>query len=172
MNYLQALLIFLFILLFPVSGYADDLEITGRVVAVSDGDTIKILTYDKRLVKVRLADIDAPEKNQPYGADAKKSLSDMVYNKAVKIVQTDIDRYGRSVARVYVGDIDVNAALVTDGSVWVYRKYSHDASLLKLETAAKEQKKGLWALQEDQRMQPWEWRKMKKSERNRNEKNR
>lgn len=134
-------------------------EISCRVVGVSDGDTFTCLTAEKRQVKVRMAEIDTPESKQPYGTRARQALSDLVFGKDVKLVVQDTDRYGRTVARAYVGATDVNAALVSQGAAWVYRQYSKDRSLIGLEDQARNAKRGLWSLPESERMPPWEWRR-------------
>ena len=82
---------------------------TGRVVGVSDGASFK-------QVKVRLGEIDTPESKQPYGERAKQALSDLAYNQQARVVVQDTDRYGRTVGRVYVGGVDVNAEMVKQGS--------------------------------------------------------
>lgn len=136
-------------------------EYTGRVVGVSDGDTLTLLVPDGtsyRQVKVRLGEIDTPESKQPYGERAKQALSDLAFNQQARIVVQDTDRYGRTVGRVYVGDLDVNAEMIRQGAAWVYRQYARDQSLLALEAEAKAAKRGLWSLPESQRMPPWEWR--------------
>lgn len=97
---------------------------TGKVVAIADGDTFTLLTDEKEQKKIRLAEIDTPEKGQPYGQRARQVLSDLVFGKWVKVDQTDMDRYGRIVARVYQGNLDVNAELVREGAAWVYREYA------------------------------------------------
>ena len=110
-------------------------------------------------VKVRLGEIDTPESNgQPYSERAKQTLSDLAYNRPARVVVQDTDRYGRTVGRVYVGGLDVNAEMVKRGAAWVYRAYAKDQSLYRLENEAKAAKGGLWALPEAQRMPPWEWR--------------
>lgn len=134
-------------------------DITGRVVAISDGDTLTLLRAGKRQVKVRLAEIDAPEKGQPYGTKAKQALSDLSFGKTVTALYVDTDRYGRTVARLYVGDVDVNAEMIRRGAAWAYRKYLTDETLLALEGEAKSARRGLWSLPEEQRVPPWEWRK-------------
>lgn len=136
-------------------------ELTGKVVGVSDGDTLTLLVPDGasfKQVKVRLGEIDTPESRQPYGERAKQTLSDLAYNKQARVVVQDTDRYGRTVGRAYVGNLDVNAELVKRGAAWAYRQYLKDQSLLALEAEAKAAKRGLWALPEAQRMPPWEWR--------------
>jgi len=74
------------------------------------------------------------------------------------VVIQDTDRYGRTVGRVYVGNVDVNAEMVKQGAAWVYRKYAKDQSLYALENEAKAAKRGLWGLPEAARTPPWEWR--------------
>jgi endonuclease YncB( thermonuclease family) len=74
----------------------------GKVVGVLDGDTLIVLTPQKQQIKVRLAEIDAPEKRQPFGQRSKQSLSDLVFGKQVRVEQQDRDRYGRVVGKVYV----------------------------------------------------------------------
>jgi endonuclease YncB( thermonuclease family) len=128
----------------------------GKVVGVSDGDTLIVLTPEKQQIKVRLAEIDAPEKSQAYGQRSKQSLSDLVFGKQVRVEQQDRDRYGRVVGKVYVGSLDVNAEQVKRGMAWVYRKYAHDQALFALEQEAKNNKRGLWA--DPHAIPPWEYR--------------
>lgn len=142
-------------LLFVFPCQAD--TINGKVVAIADGDTITVL-QKRQQHKVRLAEIDTPEKKQPYGNKAKQALSDMVFGKTVTVKQVDTDRYGRIVGKVYLDGLYVNAEMVKNGHAWVYRKYAKDQDLYRLEEHARRQKIGLWALQEDQRIPPWEWR--------------
>jgi endonuclease YncB( thermonuclease family) len=134
----------------------------GKVVAITDGDTIKILTIEKKQIKVRLASIDTPEKGQPYGKRAKQVLSDKIFGKQVNVEKVTTDRYKRMIGKVYLGDRYINAEMVSDGVAWVYRKYNKDPHLLELEKQAQEQKIGLWGLQEDQKVPPWEWRKQRR----------
>lgn len=142
---------------------ADDEIITGRVVGVSDGDTLTLLTSDHNQLKVRLAEIDAPETGQPYGAKAKQELSGLVFGKTVRVVRIDTDRYGRAVARVYADDLDINAEMIQRGAAWAYRDYLIDTGLLDLEEDARSAGRGLWALQDDQRVPPWDWRRSPKT---------
>lgn len=134
-------------------------QLPCRVVGVSDGDTLTCLTSASRQVKVRLAEIDAPESRQPYGSRAKQALSALAFGKQVVLEVQDTDRYGRTVARVVADGQDVNAELVRQGAAWVYRQYSRDRSLIALEEQARAAARGLWALPENERMPPWEWRR-------------
>ena len=131
----------------------------GLVVGITDGDTIKLLTPDKTQVKVRLADIDTPERGQPYGTKARQILADKIFQKQVRVEKVTIDRYKRLVGRIYLADRHINAEMVADGAAWVYRKYTDDAELLALEAQARKKNQGLWALPESQRIPPWEWRR-------------
>lgn len=140
-------------LLLAQPAYAD---FTGKVVKVADGDTITVL-YDSEQIKIRLAGIDAPEKAQPFGNMARQSMSEMVFGKEVRVVEQGRDRYGRTIGRVYQGDIDVSAEQIKQGMAWVYRKYTEEAALYQLEEEAKQQRHGLWADAEP--TPPWAWRK-------------
>ena len=126
---------------------------------MADGDTITVLR-DNEQVKVRLAEIDAPEKAQPFGNKSKQALSALVNGKTVLVVEQGHDRYKRTIGRVYQGDVDVSAEQIKQGLAWVYRKYSKDVSLLPLENEAKARRLGLWA--DDEPVPPWEWRHSKK----------
>ncbi len=128
----------------------------GKVVKIADGDTLTILV-DKQQFKILLSDIYTPERKQPFGTRAKQALSELAFGKQARVVEVAVDRYGRIVGRVYVGDIDVNRELVAQGFAGVYRKYSNDAELLELEAEAKRQKLGLWA--DSHPIPPWDWRR-------------
>ena len=112
-----------------------------------------------------MAEIDTPEAHQPYGSRAKQALSELAFGKDVRVVVAAIDRYGRTVGRIYAGSIDISAEMVRQGAAWVYRKYNHDPSLLRLEREAQQARRGLWALPEAERTPPWEWRAAAKAER-------
>ena len=128
----------------------------GRVVGVADGDTITVLTDGRESIRIRLAEIDAPEKSQAFGQRSKQSLSDMVFGKAVRVEQQDVDRYGRVVGRVFVGGTDVSAEQVRQGMAWVYRQYLRDTTLLNVEQEARAARRGLWS--DLNPMPPWEYR--------------
>ena len=86
-------------------------EITGRVVSIADGDTLTILDQARRQTRIRLAEIDMPEAHQPYGSRAKQALSELAFGKDVRVVVAAIDRYGRTVGRIYAGPVDISAEL-------------------------------------------------------------
>lgn len=132
--------------------------LSGKVVAVADGDTITILTPDKEQIKIRLVETDGPEKDQPYGQKSKQALSDLVFGKHVSVEWNKTDKYKRTLGRVFVGDTDVNLQQVKIGAAWAYTQYLTDERIKQAETEARNAKAGLWALQADQIMPPWEWR--------------
>lgn len=134
-------------------------ELRGRVFSIADGYTFTLLTTEKQQVKIRLAEIDAPESGQPYGQKSKQALADLVFQKDVSVRVQTTDRYGRIVGRPYVGDLDVCAEMVRIGAAWAYRQYLRDEHLLAAEAEAKIEKRGLWGLSEVQNVSPWEWRR-------------
>ncbi|CAK0774631.1 Uncharacterized endonuclease [Gammaproteobacteria bacterium] len=148
-------LLLLFTLPATVMGAGTASAYTAQVRQVIDGDTVE-LQSSWRQVRVRLAEIDAPEHDQPYGMAAREALVALVGGRMVRIVPIDRDRYGRVVARLYVGSLDVNAALVRRGYAWVYRQYAHDPALFAAEQEARSTRRGLWA--QGKPMPPWEWR--------------
>lgn len=132
---------------------------TGRVVGVTDGDTITVLVDGAQQVKVRLAEIDAPESGQPWGKRSKQALSAMVFDRMVDVRQTDVDRWGRSIGQVAVDGRDINREMIASGGAWAFRQYLSDQSLLEDEARAKREKLGLWSMPEAQTVPPWEWRR-------------
>jgi endonuclease YncB( thermonuclease family) len=151
---------FAFLLLTATPAWAEELR--GRVVAIHDGDTLTILTAERRQVRVRLAEIDAPESRQPYGSRARQALAAMFIRQNVRVVVVDTDRYGRTVGRVYAGPLDVNRELVRQGAAWVYRPHLHDRTLLVVEAEARTARRGLWSLPERDQMPPWVWRRQQR----------
>jgi endonuclease YncB( thermonuclease family) len=133
-------------------------QLTGRVVGVSDGDTLTLVTSARTQVKVRLDQIDAPESGQPWGARSKQALSGLVHAKTVRVKVSGQDRYGRSIGTVRAGEVDVNERMVREGAAWAYRDYLKDKRLLTVERDARTARRGLWALPQDQIEAPWDWR--------------
>lgn len=130
----------------------------GVVRWVADGDTLQVHVHG-RLMDIRLAEVDAPERDQPYGWHAALALIDLVRDREVRIAPYDVDRYGRVVAYVYVGDLDVGHELVRQGTAWFYTRYAGSATLYAVEQQARDAKRGLWALPASERIEPWEWRR-------------
>lgn len=136
---------------------ATDNVLTGKVISVADGDTITILSADNTQYKIRLHQIDAPEKGQGFGSASKKSLSNMVYKKEVTIEKVDTDKYGRIVGKVLLDGEDINLKQVQSGMAWVYKEYARDQSYFDAETTAKNGRSGLW--DNPNAVAPWEFRR-------------
>lgn len=128
-----------------------------RVVGVTDGDTITALCPGNEQVKVRLAEIDAPEKKQPFGTRSKQALSDLCFGKQAEVSPQKTDRYGRTIARVKCDGQDVSAHQVQAGMAWVYDRYVTDRSLYQVQAMARAGGRGLWA--DAGPVAPWEWRR-------------
>jgi endonuclease YncB( thermonuclease family) len=131
--------------------------LTGRVVHVADGDTITVLV-DRERVKVRLAEIDAPERGQPWGKRAQQALTEKIAGHVVQVETKFNDRYGRRVGHVRYSGRDINRELVREGHAWVYLQWLHDETLLDDEAHARAARAGLWGLPEPERVAPWKWR--------------
>jgi endonuclease YncB( thermonuclease family) len=136
-------------------------EFEGQVVAVSDGDTIKVL-HTGAVTRVRLANIDCPEHDQAFGQRAKQFTSAYVFGKQVIVKDHGTDKYNRTIGEVVPLDssIDLNHALIMSGLAWTYRKYCQDPVFYELESFARSQHKGLWA--DSLPMAPWDFRRQKK----------
>jgi endonuclease YncB( thermonuclease family) len=163
------LLLFALVLSAVATAHAD---ITGRVVAVTDGDTIKVLDSSNTQHKVRLTGIDAPERGQPYGTASRDHLASMVAGKEVKVESSKSDRYGRVLGKVWVQPADcpscsktlnTNHAQLLAGMAWWYRYYAKEQSpedrgrYESAEDEAKARKWGLWG--DADPINPYDWRK-------------
>ncbi len=159
------LVVSLLALLISTTALAGVLQV--RVVAVTDGDTIKILDAANVQHVIRLAGIDAPEKNMPFGQRSKQNLSGLVYGKEAIVEGEKDDRYGRLVGKVMVNGIDANLAQIRAGIAWHYKQYQREQSAedrqaySAVEDAAKSNKLGLWA--DVDPVQPWVWRADRKN---------
>lgn len=143
--------------------------ITGRVVAIADGDTLTVLDDDQISHRIRLAGIDAPEKRQAFGAQAKHSLSGLAFNQPAEASCRKQDRYGRSVCVVQVAGRDVGLAQVQAGLAWWYREYAREQTAPErndyeaAEVRAKAQRHGLW--RDENSEPPWVWRRARRAPR-------
>lgn len=136
---------------------------TCKVIDVPDGDSLLCLTPQEQRLKLRLADIDAPEMSQGYGPQARSQLFRLVYNRNVDFEVVEQSRYGARIARVRTKDLDVNAEMVKLGAAWVYSEFNRDSALPQLEAEAKSAKRGLWSQPQSDIVEPWLWRKSRAS---------
>ena len=129
-----------------------------KIKRVVDGDTVHVF-YQDEVYKIRLTEIDAPERDQPYGSDSTVYLKGLLKEGRVDVDISGTDRYGRKLGRLYWRGIDINRELVSAGYAWVYDQYVTDNSFYENQSKARNSKKGLW---EDQNpLEPWNWRKLK-----------
>lgn len=152
---MKTLLIFLSFILLSSSEI-----ITGKVVKVSDGDTITILTEKNEQVRIRFSGVDCPEKSQEFGQKAKEFTANLCAGKQVKVISQSKDRYGRVLGVVMVDGVNVNKELLKEGLAWHYKQYDKSKEFANLESQARRKKIGLWA--EKNPIAPWEFRKIKK----------
>jgi len=136
---MRLILLLLLIIAFPA--FAE--RVTGEIVSITDDDTV-VLLVDRQQMKIRLAEIDTPERGQPWGNKAKQALAEKVFREQVDIDITDRDRYGRFIGKIWRDDRDINKELVAEGHAWVYRQYMTDKTLRKDVAKARERGVGLW----------------------------
>lgn len=122
-----------------------------KVIGVMDGDTLNCLTANKEQVRIRLANIDAPEKAQAFGSKARQKLSELAFSQVVLASVQDTDRYGRQIAEIYTYDQNgnvqmpsVNYQMVQSGLAWAYERYLRDKAYLTAQQQAQANKMGLW----------------------------
>ena len=154
-------------LLSPCAWARTEAEVVAKVIAVIDGDTLLLMPIDSkrghpRIYKLRLADIDAPEKDQPFGEEAKRELAKLVLHQQIYVVMVATDHYGRRIGWVRVArtprlDINVNVELVQRGWAWAFTRYRRHPHLQAAQQAALHSRRGLWA--EERPVPPWVWRK-------------
>ena len=150
-------LIFIGALLVSQVSNAEYLE-SLKIKRVVDGDTVHVF-YNDEVYKIRLTEIDAPERDQPYGSNSTEYLKNLLIEGKVDVDISGTDRYGRKLGRLYWRGIDINRELVSAGYAWVYDQYVTDNSFYENQSKARNSKKGLW---EDQNpLEPWNWRKLK-----------
>lgn len=134
----------------------------GPLVRVKDGDSlvVKVQGVD---MDFRLAEIDAPERDQPYGEQAKRDLIALAKGQQLVILPFETDGYGRTVSYIWNGDTYLNAEMVKRGAAWFYSRYAPTETLYYVEQEARKARRGLWALPPKDHVEPWEWRKRKRS---------
>jgi endonuclease YncB( thermonuclease family) len=161
-------LAFVFAVAFASHVEADDRDFSGIVTRVFDGDSFLVRPLDAKAsardIDVRLNDIDAPEKDQPYAESSRSALIRLIEGRRVFVDVLEIDQYQRKIAKVYrePDRLEIARTLVHDGHVWVNRKYADDRTLIELEEEAKSARLGLWSLPAEQLMPPWQFRRSKK----------
>ena len=142
--------------------------LTGRVIRVTDGDTIVVLDSANVQHKIRLTGIDAPERKQAFGTKSKDNLSESVAGKFVVVEHEKRDRYERILGKVLLNNQDMNFEQVKAGLAWHYKYYQKEqtpADRVKysdMEREARMEKRGLWY--EANPVPPWDYRKAERKQ--------
>lgn len=133
-------------------------EMTGKVIKIVDGDTYDLLLDNYTTKRIRMEGIDAPERGMPFYKVAKDYLGQLCFGKNVSIVQTDVDRNGRVIAKTFLSDgREIGYLMIKAGFAWHFKKYSSDQQLANAEIEARNEKAGLWI--DAMPIAPWNWRK-------------
>jgi endonuclease YncB( thermonuclease family) len=139
--------------------------LTGRVVKISDGDTLTVLDESKRQHKVRLIGIDAPERKQAFGTVSRQNLADLVFGKTVAVEWSKQDRYQRVLGKVLLDGQDINLEQIKAGLAWHYKRYDKDQRLADRCLYAEAQKaaslKGIGLWSDAAPVAPWDFRRNK-----------
>jgi micrococcal nuclease len=135
----------------------------GVVIVVIDGDTVlfrpdRYRSASRSFIKIRLADIDAPEKDQPYGNAATQALTMLVLNRRVEVDTVATDVYGRTIARIRLGAMQVNTELARRGFAWSSTRSRRNEVVNDAQREARAAHRGLWA--GDAPTPPWAWRRL------------
>ena len=153
------------ICIFIISSTAFADTLTGKVIKITDGDTVHVLQANHIKEKIRLAGIDAPERKQPHGNKAKQYLASLIGNKLVTVEFSKRDRYGRIVGKIEYKGLDVNLEMVKAGYAWHYKKYQKEQSAddrLSYRVAENNARLHKIGLFQDKAIPPWKWRKLKR----------
>ena len=157
----------LFLTILNTTACAAPQTLPGRIVGVTDGDTVTLLDAQDAQHKIRLAGIDAPESRMPYGQQAKAHLAALVFGQDVVAIARKKDRYGRTIATLMLGQKDVNLSMVEVGLAWHYKHYAKEQpaaearAYAQAEVQAKDCGLGLW--RDDEPTAPWEWRRSRRA---------
>ncbi len=140
----------------------------AKVVRVSDGDTVTVVFAKNGMKKkIRLATIDAPEFNQRFGIQSRESLRKLVYKKNVRVLPSAKDKYGRVVAEIFIGDVNINVEQLKRGFAWHYKFHAKSQSFAKkliysqAEESARKAGLGLWKSENPE--PPWDYRKQNRN---------
>lgn len=155
---MKKILFLLFI--FPLLTSAHTLK--GKIVRVSDGDTVVLLDSNNKQHKIRLDGIDAPEKGQAYGNKSKEYLSSLIAGKTVIVEYEKKDMYKRILGTIYYKGKNINEEMVRSGYAWIYY-YNKSKHMQELQDEARENKLGLW--NDKDPINPYYYRKSKKNSR-------
>lgn len=133
-------------------------EFTGKVVAVLDGDTLDV-ARGGRILRLRLAGVDAPEPQQRYGPEAREKLAELALNRTVSVEEQGLGREGFTLASVRRGGRDLGLSLLRAGLAWrLPGPHPDEMQRAEAEATARRQRIGLW--RDLNPLPPWEWRQL------------
>ena len=153
-------ILFVLFLLVSCSMTTENGVISGKVISVADGDTMTILTAEKKQIKIRMLGVDAPERGQDFGTVSRQQLNNLCYGKTVTVENKGEDQYGRVLGVVYIDGMNVNEYMVRNGLAWYYRHFVTDSRLDSLEQLARKEKVNIWSMKNP--MPPYEFRKSRR----------
>lgn len=156
MKALKFFFLFFLVPAFLVQTVAQVKKQNGKTIRIVDGDTFDLLTKDKKVIRIRMAGIDAPERKQDYYQSAKNTLSGFIFSRDVEFVRTGYDRNKRTIAMVFCDGKNINLAMIKSGQAWHYTRYSADTSFANAERQARLEKRGLW--RKPAPVAPWSFR--------------
>ena len=158
------IIIALILALASSTSFAD--QLIGRVIKVTDGDTVNVLTSDNATHKIRLSGIDAPEKKQAFGNKSKQALAELIDGKIVSVEYNKLDKYQRAVGKITFNGQDINLRQVKLGLAWHYKKYEKEQDVedrsiyANAEYLAQRDRVGLWT--DTNPLAPWDYRNQKR----------
>lgn len=153
---MRKLLLILFLFPFLLSAHT----LRGKIIRVSDGDTVVLLDSTNTQYRIRLDGIDCPEKGQPFGRKATDFVKELTTGKEIIVKWEKKDRYKRILGVVYADGVNVNKELLKNGLAWHYKHFNQDKELAELEQQARDKKLNIWS--EKNPIEPYQWRKNKK----------
>ncbi|HKS26543.1 MAG TPA: thermonuclease family protein [Pyrinomonadaceae bacterium] len=159
--------LFILLLVFATNALAQSRPLVGRVVAISDGDTITVLDSNNTQHRIRLQGVDAPESKQAFGSRSKQNLSDLIFGKQVTVEWNARDRYQRILGKVMLDGRDINLEQLRSGMAWYYKAYERDVAAADrkpysdAEAQARASKRGLWA--DSSPLAPWDFRRSERA---------
>lgn len=161
MTFKHLLSISFLLLLISQSSFSQEL-LKGKVVKISDGDTMTVLDSLNQQHRIRLHGIDSPEKGQDYYQVAKDYAGQLCFQKQVEVAILDYDHYKRAIGKIYVDGLEVNLSLLKVGLAWHFTQFDQSEEYALAEAEAKLNKMNIWSLKTV--TAPWEFRKIKRQQ--------